>query len=117
MTHATSCMPSVSSNRPGNCCSKFPIYSLMPLTDADFCCGAAGIYNLTQPELSQRILARKIEHIQAAQPEVIATGNPGCIMQLRLGVQQAQLAIPVVHPIELLDASYQAGRGEEREKG
>jgi glycolate oxidase iron-sulfur subunit len=102
---------------PRQLLQQIPDLQLVPLTDADFCCGAAGIYNLTQPELSQRILARKIEHIQAAQPEVIATGNPGCIMQLRLGVQQARLAIPVVHPIELLDASYQAGRGEEGEKG
>ena len=49
-----------------------------------------------------------MEHIAAAQPDVIATGNPGCMLQLRTGVQQANLHIPVVHPIELLDASYQA---------
>jgi glycolate oxidase iron-sulfur subunit len=95
--------------QPRQLLQQIPDMQLVPLGDADFCCGAAGIYNLTQPELSQRILARKIEHIKAAQPDVIATGNPGCIMQLRLGVQQAQLDIPVVHPIELLDASYQAG--------
>ena len=85
-----------------------PDLQLVPLTDADFCCGAAGIYNITQHEVSLRILARKMEHIAAAQPDVIATGNPGCMMQLRTGVQQANLHIPVVHPIELLDASYQA---------
>jgi glycolate oxidase iron-sulfur subunit len=94
--------------QPRTLLQQIPDLRLVPLTDADFCCGAAGIYNLTQPELSQRILARKMEHIQAAQPEVIATGNPGCIMQLRTGVQQARLDIPVVHPIELLDASYRA---------
>jgi glycolate oxidase iron-sulfur subunit len=94
--------------QPRTLLQQIPDLRLVPLTDADFCCGAAGIYNLTHPELSQRILERKIEHIQAAQPEVITTGNPGCIMQLRTGVQQAQLDIPVVHPIELLDASYQA---------
>ena len=85
-----------------------PDLQLVPVSEADFCCGAAGIYNLTQPELSQRILARKMEHLAAAKPDVITTGNPGCMMQLRAGVQQAQLAVPVVHPIELLDASYQA---------
>jgi glycolate oxidase iron-sulfur subunit len=95
--------------QPRQLLQQIPGVQLVPLTDADFCCGAAGIYNLTQPELSQRILACKIDHIRAARPEVIATGNPGCIMQLRLGVQQAGLDIPVVHPIELLDASYQAG--------
>jgi glycolate oxidase iron-sulfur subunit len=87
---------------------QIPELQLVPLTDADFCCGAAGIYNLTHPELSRRILERKIEHIKTAQPEVIVTGNPGCMMQIRAGVQQAQLDIPVLHPIELLDASYQA---------
>jgi glycolate oxidase iron-sulfur subunit len=97
---------------PRQLLQQIPDLQLLPLTDADFCCGAAGIYNLTQPELSQRILARKMDHIKAARPEVIATGNPGCIMQLRLGVQQAQLDIPVLHPIELIDASYRAGKGE-----
>jgi len=59
-----------------------------------------------------QILARKMEHIVAAQPDVIATGNPGCMLQLRTGVQQAHLHIPVVHPIELLDASYQAAASD-----
>jgi glycolate oxidase iron-sulfur subunit len=83
------------------------------VTDADFCCGAAGTYNITHHEVSMQILARKMEHIAAAQPDVIATGNPGCILQLRTGVQQAHLDIPVVHPIELLDASYQAAASDE----
>jgi glycolate oxidase iron-sulfur subunit len=87
---------------------QIPELQLVPVTDADFCCGAAGIYNLTHPELSGRILERKMEHLVAAHPEVIATGNPGCMMQLRRGAQQAQLDVAVVHPIELLDASYQA---------
>jgi glycolate oxidase iron-sulfur subunit len=94
--------------QPRQLLRQIPGLQLVALTDADFCCGAAGIYNITHPELAQRILARKIEHIKAAQPEVIATGNVGCMMQLRAGVQQAQFDIPVVHPIELLDASYQA---------
>jgi glycolate oxidase iron-sulfur subunit len=85
-----------------------PDLQLVPLTDADFCCGAAGIYNITHAELSLRILARKMEHIAAAKPDLIATGNPGCMMQLRAGVRQANLDIAVVHPVELLDASYQA---------
>jgi glycolate oxidase iron-sulfur subunit len=85
-----------------------PDLQLVPVSDADFCCGAAGIYNITHHELSMRILARKMEHLTAANPDVIATGNPGCMMQLRSGVKQAHLDIAVVHPIELLDASYQA---------
>ncbi len=87
---------------------QIPGLQLVPVTDADFCCGAAGIYNITHHDISMQILARKMEHIKAAHPEIIATGNPGCMMQLRTGVQQARLDIPVVHPIELLDMSYQA---------
>jgi glycolate oxidase iron-sulfur subunit len=93
---------------PRTLLQQIPELQLVPVTDADFCCGAAGIYNITHYDLSRHILTRKMEHIQAAQPEVIATGNPGCMMQLCTGVQQADLDIPVVHPIELIDASYQA---------
>lgn len=98
--------------QPRELLQAIPGLQLVPVTDADFCCGAAGIYNITHHELSMRILARKMAHILAAQPEVIATGNPGCMLQLRTGVQQAGLSIPVVHPIELLDASYQAAAHE-----
>jgi glycolate oxidase iron-sulfur subunit len=94
--------------QPRDLLQSIPELQLVPVTDADFCCGAAGIYNITHPEVSMQILARKMEHIAAAQPDVIATGNAGCILQLRTGVQQTHLHIPVVHPIELLDASYQA---------
>ena len=99
--------------QPRELLQRIPELQLVPVTDADFCCGAAGIYNITHHEVSMQILARKMEHIAAAQPDVIATGNPGCILQLRTGVQQAHLDIPVVHPIELLDASYQAAASDE----
>jgi glycolate oxidase iron-sulfur subunit len=95
---------------PRTLLQQIPELQLVPLADADFCCGAAGIYNVTHHELSKRILDRKMEHIQAAQPEVVATGNPGCMQQLRTGIQRARLDIPVVHPVELIDASYQAAK-------
>ena len=98
---------------PRTLLQQIPELQLVPVTDADFCCGAAGIYNITNPELSMRILSRKMEHLLAAEPEIIATGNPGCMMQLRTGVQQAQRDIPVLHPIELIDASYQAAQQPE----
>ncbi|MGE3537394.1 MAG: heterodisulfide reductase-related iron-sulfur binding cluster [Candidatus Tectimicrobiota bacterium] len=94
--------------QPRELLQSIPELQLVPVTDADFCCGAAGIYNITQPELSRRILARKMEHLAAARPDVITTGNPGCMMQLRIGAQQAHLEVQVLHPIELIDASYQA---------
>ncbi len=94
--------------QPRDLLSQVPGLELIPFTDAEFCCGAAGIYNLTHHDMSMRILERKMEHLQAASPDVIATGNPGCMMQLQTGVQQAQLDIPVVHPMTLLDEAYRA---------
>jgi glycolate oxidase iron-sulfur subunit len=91
---------------------QIPALQLVPVTDADFCCGAAGIYNITHHDLSMQILARKMDHLKAAHPDIITTGNPGCIMQLQTGVKQAKLKIPVLHPIELLDMSYQAASQE-----
>ena len=94
--------------QPRDLLSQIPGLELIPFADAEFCCGAAGIYNLTHPDMSMRILARKMEHLQAANPDVIATGNPGCMMQLQTGVRQAQLDIPVAHPMTLLDEAYRA---------
>jgi glycolate oxidase iron-sulfur subunit len=70
------------------------------------CCGAAGTYNLTQPEMSARVLDEKMDALLAADPEVIATGNPGCMMQLAHGIRQRGSRARVVHPVEILDAAY-----------
>jgi glycolate oxidase iron-sulfur subunit len=74
--------------------------------DPGSCCGAAGIYNLTHREMSQSVLGRKLEALVAVDPDFIATGNPGCLMQLRSGARDAGLAAEVVHPVELLDRAY-----------
>ena len=95
--------------QPRDLLQQIPGLELAPVTDADFCCGAAGIYNITHQDMSRRILEHKMEHIAAAEPDVIATGNPGCMMQLRTGARLAGLNAPVVHPIELLAAAYEAG--------
>jgi glycolate oxidase iron-sulfur subunit len=80
------------------------------LPGADRCCGSAGIYSLVQPALSQRVLADKVRTFRAARPalDLVATGNPGCLMQLGAGLRAAGMSIPVVHPVELLDRSYAA---------
>ncbi|HEX5066508.1 MAG TPA: (Fe-S)-binding protein [Myxococcota bacterium] len=67
------------------------------------CCGAAGTYNLTQPAMSRAVLERKIATLAAADPDLVATGNPGCLMQLRAGLARAGLRARAVHPIEILD--------------
>ena len=94
--------------QPRDLLSQVPGLELVPFADAEFCCGAAGIYNITHPDMSMRILEPKLKHLEAANPDVIATGNPGCMMQLQTGVRQAQLDIPVVHPMTLLDEAYRA---------
>lgn len=74
----------------------------------DRCCGSAGIYSMLQPEMSRSVLEGKIAGIAAAtpRPQVIATGNPGCLMQIGAGLLAQGLDIPVAHPVELLDQSY-----------
>jgi glycolate oxidase iron-sulfur subunit len=91
---------------PRRLLEKIPGLRLVPHEDAASCCGAAGIYNLTHPEMSRAVLDRKLDALAAAAPDVIASGNPGCLMQLRSGVRRRGLAARVVHPIELLDAAY-----------
>lgn len=80
------------------------------LRDADRCCGSAGIYNLTHPEVSGAVLAEKMENAKATRAEIIVTANPGCLLQMRLGVERAGLAdkVRVVHLVDLLDEALQA---------
>jgi len=87
-----------------------PGLRLQLLSGFDRCCGSAGIYGLLQPELSREVLLDKIKAIAGAdpRPQVIATGNPGCLMQIGAGCLAAGLPIEVRHPVELLDQSYQA---------
>jgi glycolate oxidase iron-sulfur subunit len=86
-----------------------PDLQLVPLTESDVCCGSAGIYNLVEPDTSNVVLDRKLAHIAAANPDVVATGNPGCMMQIGAGLVRSGSRTPVLHPVELLDESY-AGR-------
>ncbi len=79
---------------------------LVEMAEADWCCGSAGIYNLTQPALSGQILARKVVNIVETGADVVAVGNTGCLIQLKHGIEQAGLKIRVAHPIELLDEAY-----------
>jgi glycolate oxidase iron-sulfur subunit len=83
-----------------------PGLKLVPLKDADYCCGAAGIYNLLEPDTSAAVLAPKLDNIAATQADYVATGNPGCLMQIGAGLQRSHSSARVVHPVDLLDASY-----------
>ena len=82
-----------------------PGVQMIPLPGYESCCGGAGIYNLQHGELSSTILSAKIAAIQASGADTVATGNPGCIMQIGAGVLLEGLKVDVLHPIELLDSS------------
>lgn len=86
-----------------------PGLELVPLAGSDECCGGAGIYGITHPKLGGRIGMDKVEAIRESGAEVVATGNPGCIMQIGAGLRMAGLPVDVVHPVELLDESYRLG--------
>ncbi len=84
--------------------------NFVPLEGTERCCGAAGIYNLLQPELSGSVLQEKLGHVRNTSATILATGNPGCQMQIGAGAQLAGMKLQVCHPIELVDEAYaQAG--------
>lgn len=83
-----------------------PKLQLVPLEGAEHCCGAAGIYNLVEPNTSNTVLEPKLRNIAATKAELVATGNPGCLMQIGAGLRRAGIRARVVHPVELLDAAY-----------
>ncbi len=90
-----------------------PLLELVPVPGAAECCGSAGLFTLLEPEMSRAVLNAKLERIRAAAPQVVATGNPGCLMQLGAGLAAAGINARVRHPVELLDDSYRvAGRYE-----
>ena len=82
-----------------------PEIQFVEVEGADQCCGSAGTYNITQNELAMEILDRKMEKIQRANIEILATGNPGCMFQLRYGAERLKMKLEVVHPVELLARS------------
>ena len=90
-----------------------PLLELVQVPGAAECCGSAGLFTLLEPEMSRAVLAAKIERLRVAAPQVVATGNPGCVMQIGAGLAAARVPARVRHPVELLDDSYRAaGRYE-----
>ncbi|HEY7535571.1 MAG TPA: (Fe-S)-binding protein, partial [Thermodesulfobacteriota bacterium] len=76
------------------------------LQESDLCCGSAGIYNLTEPEMADRLLERKISKLKETGAQVLVAGNPGCLLQIGMGIKQHGLKIKTAHPVELLDLAY-----------
>jgi glycolate oxidase iron-sulfur subunit len=95
-----------------------PSLRLQLLPSSDRCCGSAGIYSVLRPAMARAVLDSKIESFATAQPrpDLIVTGNPGCLMQIGAGLRAAGLPIGVAHPVELLDMSYEKAGFYESER-
>jgi glycolate oxidase iron-sulfur subunit len=85
-----------------------PGLELVEMGTPDRCCGSAGIYNITQTAMSRTLLESKMDDVLATGCDVISTANPGCMLQLDLGVRLRGGSQEVVHVVELLDRAYQA---------
>src|SRR5579872_4825306 len=95
---------------PRRLLAKIPGLRLREMPESSLCCGSAGIYNLTQPEMAQRLGERKVDNIIAVEPDLVVTANPGCALQITGGLRQTGREIPVRHIVELLDESYASYR-------
>ncbi|HZS89989.1 MAG TPA: (Fe-S)-binding protein [Chloroflexota bacterium] len=95
--------------QPRRLIQSIPGVELVELPDSDTCCGSAGIYNITSPELSMQLLERRMDRLAETGATILAAANPGCMIQLAFGVRQRGYRVEVVHPIDLLDRAY---RGE-----
>lgn len=83
--------------------ARIPGVTLVPLAESEICCGSAGIYNFTEPEMARRLQARKLAHIHATNASIVATGNPGCLAWIQNGLKdQRNSGIRVAHPVTLL---------------
>ncbi len=87
---------------PRSLLAKVPGLTLVPLPESDVCCGAAGTYNLTQPEMSGDLAERKLRNIATTGASACATGNVGCAMQIQSEADARGRRLTVVHPVELL---------------
>ena len=101
-------------SEPRQLLAQIPGLRLVELAESDWCCGSAGIYNLTQPEMATRLLHRKVGHVLATQAEALVTANPGCILQIQAGLSAHDAKVNVLHLVEILDRAYGGHGGSRR---
>jgi len=93
---------------PRRLLAQIPGLEVREMAESSLCCGSAGIYNVTQPEMAGRLGRRKVGHVLDVQPQILATANPGCALQIANGLRAAGADIEVLHVVQLLDRSYAA---------
>jgi glycolate oxidase iron-sulfur subunit len=86
--------------------ARIPGLEIVEIPDGDRCCGAAGLYNVLEPEMSGALGRQKAEAVASTGAAVVASANPGCTMQLTAGLRELGVSVAVVHPVELLDRAY-----------
>src|SRR5215470_2566093 len=91
---------------PRTLLAQIPGLRVAELAESDWCCGSAGIYNLTEPEMADRLLRRKVRHVLATGAGAVVTANPGCILQIQQGLRAAGSHVEVLHLVEILDRAY-----------
>jgi len=94
--------------QPREILNAIPGLELIELTESTWCCGSAGIYNITQPEMAAKLQERKLRHIVETGASIVATANPGCLLQLESGVRKFSKRVAVRHPISLLAEAYRS---------
>lgn len=92
--------------QPRELLAQIPGLRVVDLPESDWCCGSAGIYNLTQPEMADRLLRRKVRNVESTGADVVVTANPGCILQIQAGLRAQGRERPVLHLVEVLDRAY-----------
>jgi glycolate oxidase iron-sulfur subunit len=79
-----------------------PGVTLVELAESDWCCGSAGTYNLTEPAMADRLLARKLDNVERSGAELVVAANPGCLLQMRAGALARGLDVAIEHPVDVL---------------
>jgi len=93
-------------NQPRQLLRAIPGLELVEMSDSDVCCGSAGIYNLTHPDVSVQLLDQKMAHIAATGAQAVVAPNPGCSMQLAYGARRKGMPLQQLHVVDLLDKAY-----------
>jgi len=94
--------------QPRQLLAQIPGLKVVDLAESDWCCGSAGIYNLTQPEMATRLLNRKVDRVLATGAQAVVTANPGCILQIQQGLRERGRDVRVLHIVEVLGRAYDA---------